>query len=149
MTNFLSVPFEETLLMVSWKHYSWYLKVLMRVQRKLKWNYPLGPLQINRILVSFLFLSTVCPSNETKTQSNLVPKQTLNNLAKMTSLMPVRLYGWVFLYETSDCGFESHWSHLSYWDIVTVLSKEVSGSFSDLCVKIYKIQWLTFVESSN
>ena len=149
LTNFLSVPFEETLLMVSWKHYSWYLKVLIRVQRKLKWNYPLAPLQINKILVSFLFLNTVCPWNETRAQSNLVRKQTLNNLAKITSLKPVWLYAWVFLYKPSGCEFESHWSHLSYWYIVPVSSKEVSGNFSDLWVKIYIIQWRTSVESSD
>ena len=150
MTNFLSVPFEEITLMVSWKHYSWYLKVLIRVQRKLKWNYPLAPLQINKILVSFLFLNTVCPWNETRAQSNLVRKQTLNNLVKITSLRPVWLYGWVFLYELSGCEFQSHWSHLSYWNIVPVLSKEVSGNFSDLRVKMKfgpTLEWEAYLAS--
>ena len=123
MTNFLSVLFEETLLMVSWKHYSWYLKVLIRVQRKLKWNYPLAPLQIIKILVSFLFLNTVCPCNKTRAQSNLVRKQTLKNLAKMTSLRPVWINVGVFLFEMSRCEFDSHWCYLSHWDIVPVLAR--------------------------
>ena len=120
----------------------------------MKWNYPLAPLQINKILVSFLFLNTVCPWNETRAQSNLVRKQTLNNLGKITSLRPVWLCGWVFLYEPSGCEFESHWSHLSYWDIVPVLSKEVSGNFSDLIQNIQNtvtnigwVKWLTSVTS--
>ena len=149
MTNFLSVPFQKTLLMVSWKHYSWYLKVLIRVQRKLKWNYPLAPLQINKILVSFLFLNTACPYNETRAQSNLVCNQTLNNLAEWP------LWGqFGYMFECSfmnrvAANFESRWCHLSYWNIVPILSKEVSGNFSDLQVQIYKIQWLTSVESSD
>ena len=72
----------------------------------------------------------------------------------MTSLRPVWLYGWVFLYEPSGCEFESHWSHLSYWDIVPVLSKEVSGNFSDLIQNIQNtvtnigwVKWLTSVTS--
>ena len=71
--------------MVSWKRYSWYswyLKVLKKIQMKLSTR----PLQIKKILLSFLFLNTVCPCNKTRTQSNLVRKQTLNNLTKMTSL---------------------------------------------------------------
>ena len=115
--------------------------------KKIQMKLSTRPLQIKRILVSFLFLNTVCPGNKTRTQSNLVRKQTLNNLTKMTSLRLVWLYGWVFLYKPSSCEFESRWSHLSYWDVVPVLGKEVSGNFSDLPVKIDNIQWPTSVEA--
>ena len=64
----------------------------------------------------------------------------------MTFSRPVCLYGWVFLYLLSGCEFESRWSHLSYSDIVPVLSNEVSDNFSHLRIKIHKTQWLTLAE---
>ena len=49
-------------------------------------------------------------SNEIRTHSHLLRKRTLSHLAKLA--WPVWLNGWVFVYELSDCGFESRWCHL-------------------------------------
>ena len=55
--------------------------------------------------------------NKIWTNNYLVCKQTLNHSAKLVTIKPVWINDWVFIYELSDCGFESHCCHLNfrYW----------------------------------
>ena len=65
---------------------------------------------------SFFKTGAISDCNRTRTHNHLVRKQILNSQIHFTDkyshrssvISPVWLNGWVFIYELSGCGFESH-----------------------------------------
>ena len=62
-----------------------------------------------KICFSSLWSLFFYPSG-TRIHNNLASKWTLNHLGKP----PISINVWVFVYELSGCGFESHCSHLTF-----------------------------------
>ena len=86
-------------------------------------------------------------SNRIRTHNQLVRKWTLNNLRKTTQPLnkhkPIRLNGWVFVYELGGCGFQSRSFHLKSF-YATLIQPDFCLAFRGL--HLYNLKSLSTIQ---